>query len=542
MVREGTAIEFETLIQGGTVVDGTGAARHRADVGLRGGRIVAVGRLEGATAARVIDATGRVVAPGFIDIHSHSDVTLLDDPGGESKVHQGVTTDVSGNCSYSPFPIGPGGFREMRDIFGPELTSERDWDWTDLDGWAARHHERGISMNLAPLVGHAALRVAVGATGDRAPTADELSAMQHLAAESVEQGAFGLSTGLTLTPGSYSTTEEIIALATAIAPYPGAFYATHARLWAGQHVAAVEESARIGIEGGVPVEYSHIAIIDKRAYGHPEDMIAVVDRARDRGLDITFDVYPYIAAGTGLMQFVPEWAQAGGVQAMLDRLRDPATRARVRISTAEGWFRGMPWDWESMVLSDIGTDANRPLIGRSIAEAASIRGEDPLDTFLNLIDEESNGVAVVVFNRREPDMRAFLVHEAAMVGSDGTAISPAGVHGPPKQPHPRYYGTFPRILGRYVRDEPVLTLESAIHKMTGMPARRLGLTDRGRVAEGAAADLVVFDPATIIDRASFESPHQYPAGIEAVLVNGEVVVTAGNHTGARPGRVLRRGA
>ena len=541
MAREDTAIEFETLIQGGTVVDGTGAPRHRADVGLRGGRITAIGRLDGATAARVIDATDRVVAPGFIDIHSHSDVTLLDDPGGESKVHQGVTTDVPGNCSYSPFPIGPGGFRPMRDIFGPELTSERDWDWTDLDGWAAAHHERGISMNLAPLVGHAALRVAVGATDDRAPTADELAAMQRLAAGSVEQGAFGLSTGLTLTPGSYSTTEEIIALAQAISPYPGAFYATHARLWAGQHVAAVEESARIGIEGGVPVEYSHIAIIDKRAYGRPEDMIAVVEQARLRGLDITFDVYPYIAAGTGLMQFVPEWAQAGGVQAMLDRLRDPATRARVRASTAEGWFRGMPWDWESMVLSDIATDANRPLIGRSIEEAASIRGEDPLDTFLNLIDEESNGVAVVVFNRREPDMRAFLVHEAAMVGSDGTAISPTGVHGPPQQPHPRYYGTYPRILGRYVRDEPVLTLESAIHKMTGMPARRLGLTDRGRIAEQAAADLVVFDLATIIDRATFEAPHQYPAGIDAVLVNGEVVVDGGRHTGARPGRVLRRG-
>jgi N-acyl-D-amino-acid deacylase len=483
-----------------------------------------------------------VLTPGFIDIHTHSDVTLLDDPGGESKVHQGVTTDVPGNCSYSPFPIGPAGFRPMRSIFGPELTSETDWDWTDLDGWAARHHALGISMNLAPLVGHAALRVAVGATDNRPPTPAELAAMQRLAAESVEQGAFGLSTGLTLTPGSYSTTEEVIALASAVAPYRHAFYATHARLWAGQHVAAVEEAARIGREAGLPVQYSHIAIIDKRAFGHPESMIGVVDRARRDGLDMTTDVYPYIAAGTGLMQFMPEWAQAGGVGPMLDRLRDPGERVRIRESAAEGWFRGMPWDWGSMLLSDIATAANRRFIGRSIADAAADRGEDPLDTFLNLIDEESNAVAVVVFNRHEPDMRAFLTHDASMVGSDGTAISPTGVHGPPQQPHPRYYGTFPRILGRYVRDEPVLTLEAAVHKMTGMPARRLGLADRGILAEGAAADVVLFDPAEIIDRATFEAPHQFPAGVAAVFVNGVLVVDGGRHTGARPGRILRRGA
>lgn len=533
-------IEFDTLIRGATVIDGTGAPRYRADVGIAGTRIAAIGELAGATAGRVIDATGWVVTPGFIDIHTHSDVTLLDDPGAESKVHQGVTTDVSGNCSYSPFPIGPAGFAPMRAIFGPELTSGTDWDWVDLDGWAARHHALGISMNLAPLVGHAALRVAVGATDDRAPTPAELAQMQRLAAVAVEQGAFGLSTGLTLTPGSYSTTEEVIALASAIAPYPNAFYATHARLWAGQHVAAVEEAARIGIEARVPVQYSHIAIIDKRAFGQPETMLSVVERARAGGLDMTVDVYPYIAAGTGLMQFMPEWAQAGGVQPMLDTLRNPGSRARVRASAAEGWFRGMPWDWDSMVLSDIGTEANRPLIGRSIGQAAVVRGEDPLDTFLNLVDEESNSVAVVVFNRREPDMRAFLVHEAAMVGSDGTAISPTGVHGPPQQPHPRYYGTFPRILGRYVRDEPVLTLESAVHKMTGMPARRLGLRDRGMLVEGAAADVVVLDPAQVIDQATFEAPHQFPLGIQAVFVNGRLVIDGGRHTGARPGRILRR--
>ena len=396
-------------------------------------------------------------------------------------------------------------------------------------------------MNLAPLVGHSALRVAVGLTEDRPPTADELSGMRHLAAQSVEQGAFGLSTGLTLPPSSYGGTPEIVSLAEAIAPYRHAFYATHARIWAGQHVAAVEEAATIGRESGIPVEFSHIAIIDKRSFGRSDQMLAVIDRAIADGIDMTFDVYPYTAAGTGLSQFVPEWAQAGGVQAMLRRFRDPATRARVRTDAAKGWFRGLPWDWDSLVISDIGTDRNRPLIGQSIAQAATARGEDPLDTFLALIDEEDNSVAVVAHNRSEPDMQAFLAHDSAMVGSDGTAISPTGVHGVPQQPHPRYYGTFPRILGRYVRDKPVLTLESAIWKMTGLPARRLGLSDRGVIAEGLAADLVVFDPRTVLDGATFESPHQFPVGIETVLVNGEPVIRAGAHTGARPGRILRRG-
>ncbi len=449
---------------------------------------------------------------------------------------------MTGNCSYSPFPIGPAGYQPMRALFGPELGSDRPWDWVDLDGWADRHHEIGISMNLAPLLGHSALRVAAGVTDDRPPTADELATMRRLAAQSVEQGAFGLSTGLTLPPSSYALTAELVSLAEAIAPYRHAFYASHARVWAGQHVAAVEEAAQIGREAGIPVEFSHIAIIDKRSFGRSDQMTAVVDRAIADGLDMTFDVYPYTAAGTGLSQFVPEWAQAGGVEAMLARFRDPPTRARVRVDAAKGWFRGMPWDWDSLVISDIGSDANRPLIGRSLAQAAVIRGEDPLDTFLALIDEEDNSVAVVAHNRFEDDMRAFLAHDAAMVGSDGTAISPTGIHGAPQQPHPRYYGTFPRILGRYVRDTPVLDLETAIWKMTGFPARRLGLRDRGVLAEGLAADVVVFDPLTIVDQATFESPHRFPIGIDAVIVNGETVVRAGVHTGARSGRILRRGA
>ncbi len=257
---------------------------------------------------------------------------------------------------------------------------------------------------------------------------------------------------------------------------------------------------------------------------------------------MTADVYPYTAAGTGLNQFLPEWVQEGGAEPMLERLRDPATRARAREDASTGWFKGLPWDWQSLVLADIKTEANQHLIGRSLAEAAVLRGEDPLDTFLNLMDEEDNGVGVVAHNRTEGDMREFLAHPAIMVGSDGNAISPTGPHGHPQKPHPRFYGTYPRILGRYARDERVVTLEQAVHKMSGMPAARMGMRDRGVVAEGLVADVVVFDPATVIDRATFAEPHQFGVGIDHVFVHGEAVVQDGRHTSARPGKVLRRAA
>ena len=534
-------MDFDTLIVGGSIIDGTGGARRAGDVGVRDGRIAAIGSLAGSPARVTIDASRRVVAPGFIDMHSHSDVTLLDDPGAESKVHQGVTTDVTGNCSHSPFPVGPTGAQPLRDLFGIDLRSDTPWDWVDVDGWAARHRERGISINLAPLVGHGALRVAVGLTDERPPTADDLSRLYRLAAASVERGAFGLSTGLTLPPSSYATSEEIIGLARAIAPYEHAFYATHSRLWAGEHVQAVQEAADVGRASGIPVQYSHIAIVDRRAFGTAGEMLTVVERARADGVDMAVDVYPYTAAGTGLIQLLPEWAQADGVPAMLARLRNPATRARVRADAAKGWFRGLPWDWDSLVISDMATARGRSLIGMSLAQVAQARGADPLDTFLDLIDEEDNAVIVVAHNRSEGDMRTFLAHEASMVGSDGSAISPTGIHGVPQMPHPRYYGTFPRVLGKYARDEKLLDLEAAVHKMTGMPARRLGLSDRGVIAEGAAADIVILDPDVVLDQATFEEPHRYPLGIETVLVNGDVVIRSGTHTGARPGQVLLRG-
>ena len=532
---------FDTLITGGEVVDGTGGPRRRADVGVKDGRIAAVGQLEEAQAERIVDGKGRVVAPGFIDMHSHSDVTMLDDPGGESMAFQGVTTEVTGNCSFSPFPAGRSSGPELQAALGTVLRSRAEWTWNDLDGWAEATEAAGVSLNVAPLVGHGAVRVAAGVNEDRPPTPDELAAMRRLAAAAVEQGAFGLSTGLTLAPSMYAETDEIASLAEAISPFEDAFYATHARVWAGAHVKALEEAADIGRRAGVPVQFSHIAIGDSRVFGHGDEMVAVIDRARAEGLDMTCDVYPYTAGASGLDQSLPSWVQEGGVDAMLARLRDPSERSRAFDDMAGGYFGGLPWTWDKMFITEVGSEANREVVGRSLEDIASDRGVDPREAMLALIDEESNDVGVVGHNRVESDVRFFVQYANSMIGSDGKAISPSGSWAA-DMPHPRFYGCYPRILGRYVRDEGVLSLETAIYKMSGFPAKRLGLGDRGRIAEGAVADLVVFDPETVIDLATFEEPHRLSQGMKEVYVNGVAVVADGVHTGARPGRVLRRGA
>ncbi|MDP6063605.1 MAG: D-aminoacylase [SAR202 cluster bacterium] len=532
---------FDMLITGGEVVDGSGCARRRVDVGISNGRIAAIGSLEGTEAAETIDASGQVVAPGFIDMHSHSDVNLLDDPGGESKAFQGVTTEVTGNCSFSPFPAGKLGEGGLREAMGTILRSQAPWSWSSLDGWADATESVGVSLNLAPLVGHGAIRVAAGVNENRPPTPDELVEMLRLAAESVEQGAFGMSTGLTLAPSMYAETDEIASLAKAISPFKHAFYATHARVWAGWHVRALEEAAEIGCKGGVPVQFSHIAIGDSRIFGRGEEMVAVIDRARAEGMDMTCDMYPYTAGASGLNQSLPSWIQEGGIDAMLVRLRDPSDRKRAFEDMAEGHFGGLPWTWDKMFITYVGSDANRSVVGRSLEAIAEDRGVDPREAMLALIDEESNNVGVVGHNRIESDVRFFMQYEHAMIGSDGRAISPNGWWATDK-PHPRFYGCYPRILGRYVRDDGVLPLEIAIYKMTGFPAKRLGLKDRGLIREDFAADVLVFDPDTIIDHADFDEPHQLSTGVSHVYVNGQAIISDGTHTGARPGRVLRRGA
>ena len=527
---------FDTLILNGTVVDGTGEPGYEADVGILGGTIEAIGSLCEAEAARKIEASGHVVTPGFIDMHSHSDFTILDDPSAESKAYQGVTTEVVGNCGMSPFPVGPMGWEAIR----RSHTSPIECDWTDLDGWAARVTSTCVSVNIATQVGHAALRFAAGLADDRPPTPDELEMMRRLAAEAVEQGAFSFTTGLTLPPSSYASTDELAAIAEAISVHDGAFYATHAREWAGNNVGAMQEAIEIGRRAGVPVQYSHMAIIDSRLYGHGSLVTDVVEEARAAGQDVTYDMYPYTAAGTHLHQLIPDWVQEGGIPEMLKRLRDPATRERAIQDSSKGWFRGLPWLWDTIVIASTPPGKDRDLIGMSVEQISIERHEGPTETLLRLIDEGDGETACVMHNMDENDVKYFMAKPYAIFGSDGNSVSPGGVYKSDK-PHPRFYGTFPRILGRYVRDESVMSLPEAVHKMTGAPARRLGLEDRGVIATGNVADLVVLDPGAVIDRATFDDPQQYPVGIPHVIVAGEPVIMDGEHTGARPGRVLRRG-
>ena len=534
-------MKFDTIIRGGTVINGDGSPGRRTDVGIAANRIAAIGDLGAATAdaAIVIEAGGHVVCPGFIDIHTHSDVSLIDHPGGESKAYQGVTTEVTGNCGFSPFPAGPGGIEALRHGLGSNQRSRAPWNWRDLAGYAAAVHENGVSINIAPLAGHSALRIATGAVDDHRPTDDQMTLMQRLLSESLEQGAFGMSTGLTLPPSSYADTDEIVSLASVMSHFEHAFYATHARVWAGWHVRAIDEAVEIGRRSGVPVQFSHIAIIDSREYGNGDRLVTVIDRARERGEDVTCDMYPYTASSSGFSQLLPGWVQEGGVEAMLARLRDPVTRAKVHEDTSKGWFGGLPWSFEPHVVATVASEQNRELVGKTLAEIAEMRGVDGIEAMLMLIDEEDNEVAEIMHNRVEGDVRFFMAYDHAMIGSDGQAIARAGIW-ESSLPHPRFYGAFPRVLGRYVRDEPLISLETAVHKMTGMPARRLGLSDRGVLRAGAIADIVVFDPATVSDAATFEEPHRYPVGMPHVLVNGEFVIRDGRHTGARPGRVLQR--
>lgn len=530
---------FDTLIINGLIIDGTGKKSYHADIGIREEKIDAIGQLkESGTAEQIIDAAGHVVCPGFIDVHTHSDLTLLVNGLGESKIKQGVTTEVIGNCSFSPYPVVENRLPDIVSAMNKVYETEFEWTWRDLDGYATCLEESGISLNVVPLLGHSTLRIAAMGYSQRPPTADELEMMNRLAAATMEQGAYGLSTGLTLVPSSFAQAEEIISLCKTVADY-GGLYSTHIRIWAGAHRTAIEEAIEIGKRAGLPVHLAHQAIIDSRHWGKADSITAMMEEARKDGADVTYDVYPYIAAGTYLSQLIPQWAVEGGLSEMLERLRDQNMRRSIMQEMEGGWFGGLPWEWDKIIIGYAGAEGDVETIGKSIAEIAESRQTNPIEVMLALIEESSDTAHCVMFNRCEDDMKYFMSHPLAMIGSDGSAVATYGELSKGK-PHPRFYGTYPRVLGRYVREEKVMPLEEAIHKMTEFPAQRFSIIDRGRLVEGNFADLVIFNPETVIDRATFDDPHQYPDGIAYVFVNGTIVVDNGTHTQERPGRVLRR--
>ena len=530
---------FDLLLQGGLLIDGTGSAPHPADVGIRGDRIEHVGALAGTIdAGRVIDLGGLVLAPGFIDIHTHSDVSLLHDPAGQSKVLQGVTTEVIGNCSFSPFPVGgpAGGAREALTDHLARLGDApiEPW-WDDLDGYADAVQNHPPALNVAALVGHGALRIAAMANPYGRATDDDRTRIAELAETAFEQGAFGFSTGLTHTPSSIGPTAEIDILAQVCARHD-ALYATHARAVAGHELDAIREALGTAERTGVRLEYSHLALNEPANWGRADTALELFERAASDVGAAGFDVYPYDASSSHLIQYLPQWVQDGGGPAIASNNQDPAWRRRALRDIEDGWFGGIPWHWDRITIAGAGESRN--VVGRSIAQLAADRGTPPGEVLLDLCAQYGSSAQAVLHYRQERDVTAFLAHPLAAIGSDGNALP---LTSRPDRPHPRAFGTFPRVLGRYVRDLGTLSLPNAVHKMTELPARRLGLADRGLIGSGYVADLVAFDPLTVADRATFEHPRQSPAGVRWTIVAGVPVLADGVLQPDRPGRFLRHG-
>jgi dihydroorotase/N-acyl-D-amino-acid deacylase len=507
---------YDLIIRGGRIVDGAGNGWYRADVALQGETIAAIGRLDGATARRVIEARGAVVAPGFIDAHSHARRTIFEETKAENYIRQGVTTAIEGPDGSSPLPLKP---------FFDKLAAAR------------------TAINMGALVGQGSIREQVIGLVNRRATPDEIEKMKELVKQAMEDGALGLSTGLFYVPGNYTPTEEVIELAK-VAGRMGGIHTSHMRDEAAGVLKSVEETIAIGERGGLPTQVTHHKIIGKGNWGRSVDTLRLIAEARARGVDVTIDQYPYTASSTGLAALLPQWSQEGGRSEIVKRLDDPPTRARIKAAVVENikFDRG-GGDPKNIYIARCEWD--RSLEGKNLAEITAARGrsssfEDAAETAIEIVGKASamegagrGGVSAIYHAINEDDLVRILKDPLTMIASDGGVEIPGrGV------PHPRSYGTFARVLRVYVREKRALSLEDAIRKMTSLPAQRLGLNDRGLVRPGMKADIVIFDPERVRDRATFADPHQYAEGVSFVIVNGSIVLDDGKMTEARPGHVL----
>lgn len=526
---------YDLLIVNGTVVDGSGAPGLPADVAVRGDSIAAIGKLSGASALKTVDAAGLTVSPGFIDTHSHSDFTLLVDGTAQSKIRQGVTTEILGE-SESAGPV-TGKARTATGDYGVKI------DWETLGQYFDRLERDGISVNVASYVGSLQVRICVmGAETSREPTAEETNQMKQLVRQAMEDGALGLSTALTVPPQTYLSHQQLVDMALEVKPF-GGIYATHTRAGGGPLSGEIE-AVEIGRKTGVPVEFVHLNNTDYKMWGKVHLYDELFQKARAGGIVVTASRYPYIAGQNNLRAIIPPWALEGSREEMLARLRDPAQRRRMERDIYRGipgWFNHylLMGNWDKVRLASVQTEKNKPYLGKSVAEIAKLTKRTPTNTVFDLLIDEGGSIPAIYFLMSEQDVRDTLRLPWVGVGSDGLAFRPDGPLGQGR-PHPRSYGTFPRVLGKYVREEKVLTLPQAIHKMTGMNAAKLGIRDRGLLQPGMKADITIFNAATVIDKATFDDPHQYPVGIDYVVVNGKLVLDKGEHTGARPGRALRK--
>ncbi len=529
----GSRQDRETLLRGGTVYDGTGTPPRLADVLVSGDRITEIGSGILRSGAAQVDCRDLAVAPGFIDIHTHTDLDLLVSPLAESKIRQGVTTEVTGQDGDSIGPWQPDTAAAIRERYRTRYGVDLTFD--DLAGFFAQLERHGSAVNLASMVGHGTVRQYVIGSDDRPATGAEIEHMQRLVRSALADGACGLSSGLEYVPGAFGTLDELVALAGLLAD-SGIPYATHMRNEDDQLIGAIEEALNVGRLAGVPVQISHLKAQGARNWWKAEPVLTLLERARADGVDVMYDRYPYVAYSTGLTALFPIWSRDGGTEGLLQRLDDPAAAERIERAVRDKVAKLGSWD--AVQITATGERALDWAEGRRVGSLAGERGVEPYELLLTLTREDRGRTGMVGFGMSEENTIRFLAHPLGMICSDGSALATDGPLSA-GTPHPRSFGTFPRVLGHYSRERQAMPLETAVHKMTGMPAARLRLPGRGRLAPGAFADVVVFDPATVADRATFERPHQYPEGIAHVMVNGRWVLRDGERTEALPGQILR---
>jgi len=528
---------YDIIIRGGTVYDGTGRPGVRADVGVRGDRIAEVGDLRRATAQTVIDARGLAVAPGFINMLSWSTESLIIDGRSQGEVRQGVTTQIMGE-GWSMGPLNEEMKRRMKEEQGD---LKFDIEWTTLSDYLKYLEKRGVSQNVASYVGATTIRMHVIGLEDKKPTPEQMERMRELVRREMEAGALGIGSSLIYAPAFYASTEELIELCKVAAKYKGK-YISHMRSEGNRLIEAVEELIRISREAGLPAEIYHLKAAGQSNWAKMDKVIAMVEKARREGLKITADMYTYPAGATGLDASMPPWALDGGYEALYKRLQDPDTRKKlahaIRTPTdeCENLFISAG-SADRLLLVEFKSDKLKPLTGKTLAEAARLRGEDPVETIMNLVLEDRSRVGTVYFMMSEENIKKQIRLPWVSFGSDAGSMATEGVF-LKSSTHPRAYGNFARLLGKYVREEKVIPLAEAVRRLSGLPATNLGLEGRGFLKKGMFADVVVFDPATIADRATFEKPHQYALGVKHVFVNGAQVLRDGEHTGAKPGRAL----
>ena len=534
----GDAEPFDIVITNGHIIDGTGSPWYSGDVGIRGGKISAIGNLAQSPRKRTIDARNQVVAPGFIDMLGQSELTIMVDPRLPSKIFQGITTEITGEGG-SAAPLNDAIVKADRVEYEHYKITPQ---WRTLSQYFALLEKQGIGINLATYVGATQVRRMVLGDADVQPSPAQLSEMKLLVTQAMKDGAVGVSTSLEYAPAPYAKTDEIIALASEASKF-GGVYATHMRDESNSVLQAIDEALRIGREAHIPVEIWHIKVAGKANWGRMPDVVAKINRARAEGMDITADTYAYTAWFNSFSAFIPPWAHDGGDEKLIERLKDPATRARIRhdmMTPSNDWDN----EWqeingpEDILIGVVENPKLLPLEGKRLSEVAKMWGKDPIDALCDLLIEDRAATGVAVFGMSEPDVVLALQQPWVALDNDSSGAAPDGILGQ-EHPHPRAYGTFPRVLRKYVREEKKLSLEDAIRKFSALPAQRMRLTDRGVLKAGMWADVVIFDPATIRDLSTYDNPNQLAQGMDYVLVNGSPVIAEGKMTGALPGKVLR---